>query len=154
MGTTFHIFLPVSGSKSVCTISEEQSTTQGHGKVLVMDDEKIVRDVSGEMLKSLGYEVELASDGTEAIQMYQSALEARTPFDVVIMDLTIPGGTGGREAIQKLRSIDPDVKAIVSSGYSNDPVMADFREYGFRGVIIKPYRIEGFSRTLQEVMTA
>lgn len=153
-GTIFHIFLPVSGSESVCAISEEQSATRGHGKVLVMDDEKLVRDVSGEMLKALGYEVELASDGKEAIELYQRASEAGRPFDVVIMDLTIPGGTGGKEAIQKLLSIDPDVKAIVSSGYSNDPVMADFKEYGFRGVIIKPYRIEGFSRTLQEVMTA
>ena len=154
IGTIFHVYLPVSGSKSVCNISEEQSTAHGHGKVLVMDDEKIVRDVSGEMLKSLGYEVEFANGGTEAIEMYQRAVEARRPFDVVIMDLTIPGGIGGKEAIQKLRSVDPDVKAIVSSGYSNDPVMADFKEYGFMGVIIKPYRIEGFSKTLQEVITA
>ncbi len=153
MGTIFHIYLPVSGSKSVCNISEEQSITAGHGKVLVMDDEKIVRDISGEMLKSLGYEVEFANNGAEAIEKYQGALEGGRPFDVVIMDLTIPGGIGGKEAIQKLRDIDPDVKAIVSSGYSNDPVMADFREYGFRGVIVKPYRIEGFSRTLHEVIT-
>ncbi len=154
MGTIFHIYLPVSGSKSVCNISEEQSITAGHGKVLVMDDEKIVRDISGEMLKSLGYEVEFAINGAEAIEIYQRVLEAGRPFDVVIMDLTIPGGIGGKEAIQKLLSIDPDVKAIVSSGYSNDPIMADFKEYGFRGVIIKPYRIEGFSRTLHEVITA
>jgi signal transduction histidine kinase/ActR/RegA family two-component response regulator len=154
VGTIFHIYLPVSGSKSVCNISEEQSITAGQGKVLVMDDEKIVRDISGEMLKSLGYEVEFADNGAEAIEMYQRVLEAGRPFDLVIMDLTIPGGMGGKEAIQKLRSIDPDVKAIVSSGYSNDPIMADFKEYGFRGVIIKPYRIEGFSRALHQVITA
>jgi len=154
IGTIFHIYLPVSGSKSVCHISQEESITAGHGKVLVMDDEKIVRDISGEMLKSLGYEVEFADNGVEAIEMYQGAMEAGRPFDVVIMDLTIPGGMGGKEAVQKLRGIDPDVKAIVSSGYSNDPIMAEFKEYGFRGVIIKPYRIEGFSRTLREVITA
>jgi PAS domain S-box-containing protein len=153
-GTIFHIYLPVSGGNCVCKISEERCITAGHGKVLVMDDEKIVRDISGEMLKSLGYEVEFAINGAEAIEMYQRVLEAGRPFDVVIMDLTIPGGLGGKEAIQKLLSIDPEVKAIVSSGYSNDPIMGDFKHYGFRGVIIKPYTIEGFSRTLHEVMTA
>ncbi len=154
LGTIFHIYLPASVRMSACNVSAEQGIATGHGKVLVMDDEKIVRDVSGEMLKSLGYEVEFANDGTEAIEIYQKALEAGRPFDVVIMDLTIPGGVGGKEAIQKLRGIDPDVKAIVSSGYSNDPIMADSPKYGFRGVIIKPYRIEGFSKTLHEVITA
>ncbi len=117
-----------------------------------MDDEAIIREVSGEMLHLLGYAVEFARHGAEAVKLYQAAFEAGKPFDIVIMDLTIPGGMGGKDAIQTLRDINPNVKVIVSSGYSNDPIMANHKHYGFNGVIIKPYSIECFSNVLREVM--
>ena len=96
--------------------------------------------------------MEFARDGGEAIELYREAKENSKPFDVVIMDLTIPGSMGGREAIKRLIEIDPNVKAIVSSGYSNDPVMAEYTKYGFRDVITKPYKIEELSKTLAKVI--
>lgn len=151
-GTAFHIYLAASGSADVCAATEEEYVAGGQGRVLLMDDEGIVRDVAGEMLNVLGYEVEFAADGDEAVEKYQKAFRADNRYDVVVMDLTIPGGTGGKEAIKKLLGIDPDVKAIVSSGYSNDPVMAQFREYGFSAVMTKPYSIESLGRTISQVM--
>ena len=111
-----------------------------------------MRDVAGNMLNILGYEVELAIDGAEAIESYKRARECGEPFAAVILDLTVPGGMGGKEAIRKFLEIDPGVKAIVSSGYSNDPVMAEFREYGFSGFIAKPYKIKELSEVLHSVI--
>ena len=105
------------------------------------------------MLERLGYEVEVAVDGAEALAMYQKAQGAGEPFDVVILDLTIPGGMGGKETIEKLLEIDRDVKAVVSSGYSEDPVLSNFEEYGFRGVVSKPYKVEQLSEVLHRVMS-
>lgn len=104
------------------------------------------------MLGSLGYNVEFARDGDEATELYKKAIESGEPFDAVIMDLTIAGGMGGKEAIKKLIELDPEVKTIVSSGYSNDPVMSDYKQYGFHGVIAKPYQIEELSDTLSKVI--
>jgi DNA-binding NtrC family response regulator len=118
-----------------------------------MDDEEIIRDSAGMILRTAGYEVELASDGNEAIELYRKAYEAGSPFDAVILDLTVPGGTGGKDALKKLLEIDSGVKAIVSSGYSNDPVMANYRDYGFAGVIAKPYKIQDMSETVKKVIT-
>ncbi|MBI5631950.1 MAG: PAS domain S-box protein [Nitrospirae bacterium] len=151
-GTTFHIFLPASPGIVGSILSAENNIAKGSGRILVMDDEKLIQDVAGQMLRSLGYEVELVKDGSEAIERYQKAFEAHIPFDVVIMDLTIPGGMGGKEAIKKLRSFDPNIRAIVSSGYSNDPIMAEYAKYGFRGVVIKPYNLGTFSKAVREVM--
>jgi CheY-like chemotaxis protein len=117
-----------------------------------MDDEAIVRDVTGQILKNLGYDVEFAGDGSEAIELYQKAKESGKPFDLVIMDLTVPGGMGGKEAIHRLIEIDPDVRAIVSSGYADNLVMSDFRQYGFKGVVAKPYKIQQLALVLHNVL--
>lgn len=124
------------------------------GRILVMDDEELIRDVVSSMLEYLGYEVELSSNGEEALQKYSKALQGEKRFDMVIMDLTIPGGKGGKEVIRELLELDPGVKAIVSSGYSNDPVMANCTEYGFRGVVNKPFKIEDLAKALEQVLTA
>ena len=124
----------------------------GKGRILVMDDEEAVREVAGNMLKFLGYKVEFARDGTEAIELYKKAKESEEPFDAVILDLTVPGGMGGKEAIQKLLEIDPKVKAIVSSGYSIDPIMSNFKKYGFRGVVAKPYKVKELSEMLYKIL--
>ncbi len=104
------------------------------------------------MLRMLGYDVDSVYDGDEALQVYSSSLAEGKPYGAVIMDLTIRGGRGGKEAIQELMKIDPDAKVIVSSGYSDDPVMSEFREYGFVGVVEKPYKIEDLSEVLDKVM--
>ena len=126
----------------------------GQGRVLVMDDEPEILNFAQAALKRLGYEAELARDGAEAIRRYTAATESGNPFAAVIMDLTIPGGMGGQEAIKRLLDIDPQVRAIVSSGYSNDPVMADFQKHGFRGVVAKPYEVKELARVLREVISS
>lgn len=123
-GTTFHIYLPASESEEIAAETSEERLQKGSGTVLFMDDEKIIQSLGTEMLKHLGYEVETASNGEEAVAKYREQYDAGEPYDAVIMDLTIPGGMGGKEAITELLSIDPDVKAIVSSGYVQDDTMA------------------------------
>ena len=117
-----------------------------------MDDEELVRELASDMLTSLGYEVTTAIDGAEAIEIYRESIKSGNPFDAVIIDLTVPGGMGGRETIQRLAEIDPEVKAIVSSGYSNDHILANFGEYGFKGVVAKPYRTRELSEELHRVI--
>ncbi len=151
-GTTFRIFMPASGEELVESEDRTARLKKGTGKILVMDDEESIRKVTEKILMELGYDVSCASDGAETIALYQDAARSGRPFDAVIMDLTIPGGMGGKEAIQQLLSIDPQVTAIVSSGYSNDPIMSDFEKSGFRGVATKPYRIEKLSWVLHDVL--
>ena len=105
-----------------------------------------------DLLNRLGYEAELAKDGSEAIEKYKDAKKSGRPFDAVIMDLTIPGGMGGKEAIKQLREIDPYIKAIVSSGYYNDPIMAEYERYGFKDVMAKPYTVKKLSEVLNKVI--
>jgi CheY-like chemotaxis protein len=124
----------------------------GKGKILVMDDEELIRDVVSSMLEYLGYEVELSSNGQEAMDKYRNAVQADKRFDAVIMDLTIPGGKGGKEIIKDLLELDPNARAIVSSGYSNDPVMSNYAEYGFKGVVKKPFKIEDLGATIEQVL--
>ena len=150
VGTAFHIYLPAS-DKAVPE-KEEVKIIKGQGRILVMDDEASLRKMVGRMLKNLGYESEFAKDGAETIEMYKRAKEAEKPYDAVILDLTIPGGMGGKEAINKLLEIDPEVKAIVSSGYSDDPVLANFQEYGFKGMMPKPFESRSLSKVLHEVL--
>jgi CheY-like chemotaxis protein len=123
----------------------------GKGKVLLMDDEELVRAVVGEMLKTVGHEVEYAKDGEEAVALYLKARESENPFSAVIVDLNIPGGMGGVETLEKLRQIDSNVKAVVSSGYSDDPILVNYREHGFHAVISKPFRVSDLSDALQRL---
>jgi CheY-like chemotaxis protein len=152
MGSVFHIYLPASLTAPQERMAHLKGPLSGKGRVLVMDDEEMVRQVVGDMLKTLGYEPAYARDGAEAIACYRSALGKGTPFDAVIMDLTIPGGMGGREAVGLLLALDPRARVIVASGYSNDPVMADFRAFGFSGVIAKPLSLDTLGRTLRAVL--
>lgn len=123
-------------------------------RILIMDDEELILDVVSSMLEYLGYEVELSRNGQEALDKYRAALGTDNPFGAVIMDLTIPGDRGGKEVIQDLLALDPKVRAIVSSGYSNDPIMSNCTEYGFRGVVKKPFKMEDLRDVLQDVLKA
>jgi PAS domain S-box-containing protein len=153
IGTTFHISLPASPGAVLHREAEtEDQLPTGVGNILVMDDEHVVRELVANILGNIGYTVSITSNGKAAVELYRKARESGHPFDAVILDLTVPGGMGGKEAIQKLMEIDPQVKAIVSSGYSNDPIMSDFREYGFSGVIAKPYNVRELSAVLSKVM--
>ncbi len=152
VGTTFTVWLPASETIVEPKQEEVSELLAGKGRVLLMDDEEIIREAAGEALQGLGYDVEVVKDGAEAITQYKNAQKAGTPFDVVIMDLTIPGGMGGRETVASLLEIDPEAKAIVSSGYSNDPIMADYKAHGFKGVVAKPYSVEELSKTLRNVI--
>jgi PAS domain S-box-containing protein len=153
-GTTFRLWLPaLHGETGGSDSRPPWSPARMTGRVLFMDDEKIIRDLAVTLLKRFGLEVDCAVDGTEAIAKYQEARTAGKPFDLVIMDLTIPGGMGGLAAIGELRGIDPEVKAIVSSGYSSDPVMANYRAHGFVAMIAKPYEVNEFARVLREILT-
>jgi CheY-like chemotaxis protein len=104
------------------------------------------------MLHRMGYESEAARDGEGAIHIYRRALEAGVPFDLVILDLTVPGAMGGKETLDKLRELNPEVKAIVSSGYSNDPIMSDYKKFGFSGVVAKPFNMQNLGETLKSVL--
>jgi PAS domain S-box-containing protein len=151
-GATFTIHLPVSDMAVEVKPGGMETIRRGSGKILVMDDEETVLEIATEMLAHLGYEAVCARDGAEAVDLYSKAKEAGDPFAAVIADLTIPGGIGGREMNEQLRKSEADVKVIVSSGYSNDPIMSEYRSFGFRGVICKPYRIEELSEVLAEVL--
>ena len=152
VGTTFKVYLPASLKNVFMRKGLKEKIQTGKGKILVMDDEELVRKVIGEMLVFLGYEVEFAKEGIEAIELYKKAKAQGQPFDAIIMDLTIPKGMGGKETINKLLEIDPTVKAIVSSGYSTDPVMTEFTKYGFKGFIIKPFKIKELGEVLYRVI--
>lgn len=149
-GTAFQIYLPASEKKT--PEKEDEKVLKGEGRVLVMDDEAPLRKVIKRMLDKLGYESKFAEDGAEAVEIYKEAKKSGKPYDAVILDLTVPGGMGGKEAINKLLVIDSELKAIVSSGYSEDPVLANFKDYGFKGVITKPFEYLSLSKELYKVL--
>jgi len=151
-GATFHIYLPVSDKEIAATDKVQVSDLSGHGKILVVDDEDMIQQVVRLLLEELGYEVVGAGDGVEAITLYREALETDAPFDAVILDLTMPG-MGGEEAIKKLLEIDPGIKALVSSGYSNDPVMSNFSEYGFKEAVQKPYDAKTLANKINGILS-
>lgn len=121
-------------------------------RVLIMDDNVVIRNAAGRGLSRRGHEVQYASSGEEAIALYKKAQESQRAFDVVILDLAIQGGMGGKEAIAQLLSIDTHVKAIVSSGYVHDPVVLEYEKHGFRGVIAKPYSMQDLAAALHKVL--
>lgn len=148
-GTTFHIYLPASVKKTLPRRGkEEEGLMMGRGKVLLIDDEEGVREVAKVMLRHLGYETDLANESGEAVAMFQKKMKNAHPYDLVITDLTIPGDIGGVEILRKLKEIDPQIRVIVSSGYSNNPIMADPRANGFSDMIKKPYSIKDLGDTL------
>ncbi len=152
-GSTFTVYLPASQPVfSEPERMEKDMQATGGKKVLVMDDDQLIQDVLGNMLDHLGYACGFACDGNEALRLYSSAQEEGNPYDLIIMDLTIPGGMGGKETIARLLEIDPAAKAIVSSGYSNDPIVTNYRDYGFSGVITKPFKIEDLTGILDLVI--
>ncbi|MHB8810136.1 MAG: hybrid sensor histidine kinase/response regulator [Desulfobulbaceae bacterium] len=151
-GTTVTLYLPAMDRQIIAPRqSRPRKAPAVNKRILFMDDEEMLRNVTRSMLESLGYEVETACNGEEAIQLYTAAKEAGLPFGVVIMDLTIKGGLGGRETIKRLRKFDPDVRAIVASGYSNDPVMANFRKHGFLDALNKPYQVRDLEKSLEGI---
>ena len=160
VGSTFTFLLPSTGqcseeeSVDLPGVQLEADGAVGEGRILLMDDEEMICEVVSEMLEMLGYEVVAVADGEALLETYKAALSEGLSFQAVLMDLSIPGGMGGREAIGQLREIDADVKAIVSSGYSQDPVMADFKAYGFNGMVAKPYKIESLLAVLQDDVIA
>ena len=166
VGTTFHVYLPASrkevlekpDQRKIKWVSPEltegkNTSSARKGKVLLMDDEYVIRFAISKHLGHLRYEVEAVEEGSEAIRLYESASGKGKPFDAVIMDLTISGGMGGKETIKRLLEIDPEVRAIVVSGYANDPIMANYKEYGFKGVLAKPHEIHELDEALQKVIT-
>jgi CheY-like chemotaxis protein len=159
-GSTVHVRLPAydGAADAVPPVCEARSPTisaqpvHGRGKILVMDDEAMIRELADNILSHLGYEADFSAEGESALRKYEAALTAGRPYDAVILDLTIKGGMGGLETMRLLKSVDPEVKAIVSSGYSDDPVIADFHRYGFCEVVAKPYEMVEFSQKLHRVV--
>ncbi len=161
-GTTVNIYLPAQpgendGGSDEAVLPDQQATVgieQGPmRRVLLMDDEEMLRDLTKEMLGRMGYEVETAADGFEAVELYRSQLDSEAPFDVVVLDLTVRKGMGGEAALRELLNVDPDVKAIVASGYSNDPVMEKFQECGFKAALAKPYAMRDLEEAIEAVVS-
>jgi CheY-like chemotaxis protein len=149
-GSTLTIYLPAHAE--VCTATAPSPLlANGEGRILVMDDEESIRLLLGEMLRYLGYDAQCVAGGKEALDRYQEAYHAQRPFSAVILDLTVPGGLGGKDIMRQLQEFDPHVKGIVASGYCNDPVISRYSAFGFHGVVAKPFRLTELSQILHQV---
>ena len=154
-GTTFDILLPADSRSVAETRTEPAALGAGdHCSLLVMDDEEFLRDMASDLLGDLGYLVQTCGNGEEAVALYGAAMAAGTPFSAVIMDLTVPGGMGGKEAAQHILAMDPLARLVVSSGYSNDPVMAEYSQFGFSATLAKPYAMAEISQVLSRLLVA
>lgn len=151
-GTVFTIHLPATDRQPVRHDTGPDALPKGAGRILVVEDDGPLRDATRTMLQRLGYSAEAVADGAAGVALYRQAWEERRPYDAVMLDLTIPGGMGGKEALGQMLQINPVAKALVVSGYSNDPVMARPEEHGFRGVLAKPFTIEMLAQRLHAVL--
>lgn len=149
-GTVFTIYLPVIDSPSTDHLIGTAPRKIFHhvGNILVMDDEEMILDVAKTILVHLGYNAATSTNGEETIELYKASVKSGTPFKAVIMDLTIPGGLGGKQVAERILNLYPLACLIVSSGYSNDPIMANYKEYGFSAAITKPYSMKDFEQVL------
>jgi len=151
-GSVFTVYLPASETRTAPPTEQTVSVASRRGRILVMDDEAVVRSITGELIGAIGHEAAFAEDGDTAVALYEEARNAGRPFDAVILDLTIRGGLGGLETILRLREIDPAVKAVVSSGYADENVVSDYRVLGFKAFLQKPYDIDELQRTLSALV--
>ncbi|OGV31264.1 MAG: hypothetical protein A2020_01420 [Lentisphaerae bacterium GWF2_45_14] len=151
-GAEFTTYLPASNEKELLPSEAEQTEYKGGGKVLVMDDQESIRSLLGKMLSAMNCKCEFAENGREAIEIYSGEIKDGHKFDIVIMDLTVPGGMGGKDTMDHLLKIDPQLKAVIASGYSNDPVMTNFKEYGFSAKLDKPFRLNDLRKILSDLM--
>jgi CheY-like chemotaxis protein len=155
-GTTVNLYLPASmnalpaiSAAKACKVS---TPIPGCGRILIMDDEEMIINMAGRIIARLGYESGFARNGSEAVALYEEALKTEQPFDAVVLDLTVRGGMGGEEAMRHLLEIDPQAKVIVSSGYSDSPVMQNYKQYGFSAATGKPYSLIELSQALDRVL--
>lgn len=153
LGTAFHIYIPTDRKeKHSEVLAKEAKAIKGNGRILVMDDEPRIRQLCSQILSTMGFYVETAQNGNEALELYKARKGSDQAFDIVVMDLIIPGGHGGRETIQKLLEYDSKAKAIVASGSSNDPCVVDFENYGFKGAIVKPFQVMELGTLIQGII--
>ncbi len=152
-GTTVNIYLPVDPKVDAIEFRKHAETDRRSivQRVLVMDDEEMLRNLARQMLNRLGYQAETVRDGVEAINAFKRHKESGKPFDMVILDLTVKGGMGGEQTVRELKKIDPNIKAIVSSGYYNDPVISNYEQYGFTGSMAKPYHIRNLKEAIEKL---
>jgi signal transduction histidine kinase/CheY-like chemotaxis protein len=153
-GTTFFIYLPTIHEIEKKEVTESQEIPQYSGRILILEDDPEIIKVLSSMLTKLGFEITLTSDGNNAIGLYQKAFESDHPFRLVILDLTIPGGLGGKKTLEYLKQINPEIIAIVSSGYSDDPTLANFKEYGFSAALKKPYNFKELINTIAKLLNS
>ena len=151
-GTTFTLYLPAVLRPAKPRPVKSPALRFGRGRILIMDDEEMILEVSSAMLKRLGYEVSVSQDGAAAVEAYCQALQEGNPFDAVILDLTVPGGLGAKETIGPLLEVNPQVKVIVSSGFSDDPLMTDYQTFGFAGFLPKPYNLTQLSAVMHKTL--
>ena len=154
-GTVFTLYLLAAQLQKPAIIEQpvpKDTLKKMTGRILIMDDEDTIRKLVTKMLANLDFSVEAASGGKQTIKMYKQALDTGAPFDVVIMDITIPGGMGGKETVKRILKINPEARVIVSSGYASDPVMANYAEYGFKGIVAKPYTRNKLLAVLNRVL--
>jgi signal transduction histidine kinase/CheY-like chemotaxis protein len=151
-GAQFHVYLPASVQTVRAIESLNQPMSYGKGKILIMDDEQSVREAASDLLAMMGYQVVAVENGTLAVEQYRSAMHSQNPFQAVIMDLTIPGGMGGAEAIEKLLEVDPEAKVIVCTGHVDEPIMKDYKRHGFVGAMAKPYSAAELDEALRRAI--